>query len=469
LVERNTSRDYKSRTPQNTPHVLGNCDHGLKAPRGKGGVRGLKTSSNNPDEAMIPVSTGKPNSRVSVVPVLNMRGQPLMPTTPRKASRLLDLGKAKVFSRTPFVIQLLYATGENKQSITLGVDSGYTHVGVSAITEKKEPFSAEILLRTDMVDLNSERKMYRRNRRNRKTWYRQPRFLNRKKPTGWLAPSIQHKLDSQVRLVTWVNSFLPITNTIVETAAFDIQKIQNPEISGVEYQEGPQKDFWNTREYCFYRDDHTCQHCKGKSKDKVLNVHHVESRKTGGDRPENLITLCKTCHVQYHAGEIKLKAKKSKGFKSETFMNIVRRRLVEVLDCCSTYGYETKAKRSGLGLPKSHVNDAFVIAGGQEQTRSPEYLIKQVRKQNRKLYKGPHSGVKNTASRFVCGFERYSKVDYKGKECYVFGRRATGYFDLRLLDGTKVHASAKAQDCKLLESASTWLITLKRSGVSSPT
>jgi hypothetical protein len=216
-------------------------------------VSGLKTSSNNSYAALIAIEHAKQNLRVSVVYVLNMRGQPLMPTTPRKAKKLLKEDKAKVVKRTPFIIQLKYATGENRQPITLGVDSGYENIGLSAKTNKKELYSAEVKLRTDIAELNSERKHYRRARRNRKTWYRQARFLNRKKPDGWLAPSIQHKLDSHIKLIENVKKLLPITRIDIEVAAFDIQKIKNPEISGNEYQNGVQKDSWNVREYVLHR------------------------------------------------------------------------------------------------------------------------------------------------------------------------------------------------------------------------
>ena len=101
-----------------------------------------------------------------------------------------------------------------------------------------------------------------------------------------------------------VCKILPINQIIVETASFDIQKIKNPEIQGIEYQQGEQMDFWNVREYVFFRDGHTCQCCKGRSRDKILNVHHIESRKTGGNAPNNLSTLCETCHKGYHNGTV---------------------------------------------------------------------------------------------------------------------------------------------------------------------
>lgn len=449
-------------TPTNAPQVRSNCDAELKAPRGKGGVQRLKTLPNHPDEDL----TRGQGVHLTLVYVLNAHGKPLMPCNPRKARKLLQEGKAKVKIRTPFTIQLLHGSSGYKQPIRLGIDSGFVHVGLSAISKKQELYSAEVQLRTDMVELLLERRAYRKNRRSRKTRYRPARFLNRRRDKGWFAPSVQHKLDSHVRLITQIEKILPITKIIIEVASFDIQKIKNPEISSAAYQEGEQKDFANVREYILYRDKYKCRHCKGRSKDPVLTVHHLESRKTGGNRPANLITLCDTCHKAYHNKKIKLKAKPTQGFKAETFMTMVRRRLVEQLKCSHTYGYITKHNRISIGLPKSHANDAFVIASRVDRPRCQTYQIKQVRKQNRKLFKGPHSGVRNTAARYIQGFQRYDKVRWKGQECFVFGRRTTGDFDVRLLDGTKVHAHAKAKDCVRLEGCKT-LLTQTRSSTSS--
>ncbi len=462
LEERNTY------TPADVPQVRSNC--GLSLNREETlSVSDLKTSSNNSDAALTATEQAGQSMSVSAVYVLNMRGKPLMPTTPRKAKMLLKEGKAKIVKRTPFTIQIKYATGETKQPIILGIDSGFLHIGVSATTEKKEVYSADVNLRSDIVKLNSERRQYRRARRNRKTWYREPRFLNRKKPEGWLAPSIQHKLDSHLKLIDNVKQLLPITKIIIEVAAFDIQKIKNPEISGTGYQNGVQRDSWNTREYVLHRDNHTCQHCRGKSKDPILETHHIVTRQIGGDAPDNLLTLCQTCHKKVSKGKLKLDVKIHKSFKPETFMSIVRWKLVNNLRDAGnlvnhTYGYITKFDRIALGLEKSHNTDAFVIAGGtmQEQNSVP-FLIQQVRKCNRKLFKGDRSHIKNTAERYISGFQRFDKVLWNGTECFVFGRRKTGYFELRQLDGTKVHASAKAKELFLLETANTFLIeTLKR-------
>lgn len=410
----------------------------------------------------------------TLVYVLNKHGKPLMPCHPAMARQLLGEGKAAAVRRTPFVIRLRYGSYGYKQPVTLGVDSGYTHIGLSAVTPRVELISEDVQLRTDLVKLNSERRMYRKSRRNRKTWYRKPRFDNRKKPEGWLAPSIQHKLDSHIKVIEGVMSLIPISHTIIEVAAFDIQKIKNPDVSGTDYQNGERKDFWNVREYVLYRDNHTCQHCKGRSKDRILEVHHIVSRQVGGDRPDNLITLCKTCHEKVSKGKIKLKAKPGKGFRAETFMPMVRWRLVNRLrekdySVSHTYGYITKGKRIELGLGKSHANDAFVIAGGENQVRSGwTYSIRQVRKCNRKLFKGDRSHIKNTAPREVLGYQRYDKVLWGNKQCFIFGRRSTGYFDLRDLDGKKIHPSVHVRKLTLLERAGT-LLTERRRAAFLPT
>ena len=132
--------------------------------------------------------------------VLNMRGQPLMPCSPPKARKLLRAGKAVPVRRTPFVIQLTVPTGETKQPITLGVDAGYKHVGLSATTAKEELLASEVELRQDVTGLLSNRLAPRRARRNRKMRYRAPRFDNRvrSKHKGWLAPSVENRIQAHI-------------------------------------------------------------------------------------------------------------------------------------------------------------------------------------------------------------------------------------------------------------------------------
>jgi 5-methylcytosine-specific restriction endonuclease McrA len=253
----------------------------------------------------------------------------------------------------------------------------------------------------------------------------------------------------------------------VEVASFDIQKIKNPEVSDFAYQMGEQLGYQNVRQYVIERDSRQCQGKNGCKSDR-WEVHHLLSRRSGGDRPENLILLCAQCHALHHAGKLTLKVRQPQGFKAESFMSMVRWRLIEQLrelyhiPVNATFGYITKFKRNALALEKSHSTDAFVIAGGATQSRSDtRHFQQQVRKQNRKLFKGAHSHLKNTAPRFVHGFQRFDKVLFQQTECFIFGRRNTGYFDLRTLDGTKVHASAKAKELRLLEFASTLLIERK--------
>jgi 5-methylcytosine-specific restriction endonuclease McrA len=283
--------------------------------------------------------------------VLNCHGHPLMPCQPRKARLLLKAGKAKVVKMVPFTLQLLYGSSGYKQEVSLGIDAGTKHVGVSATTEKQVVFEAEILPRTDIQELLSTRREFRRARRSRKTRYRQARFFNRRKLKGWLAPSVRHQVETHLKAIRLVHRILPIGRTTIEVAQFDIQKIQHPDIEGKAYQEGPQLDFWNVREYVLWRDGHLCQWCQGKSKDSVLNVHHIESRKTGGDSPDNLISLCETCHDLIHRTHLEEKiTRKRSSFRDATQMGIIRWQIYEQAKAlfplvCLTYGYLTSATR----------------------------------------------------------------------------------------------------------------------------
>lgn len=410
-----------------------------------------------------------------MVYVLNINGQPLMPTQRHgKVRRLLKAEKAKVIKRCPFTIQLLYETQDNVQPVSLGVDAGSKYIGISATTEEIVLYEAEIELRNDIVKLLSDRREQRRGRRNRKTRYRKPRFNNRRRKDGWLAPSVQNKVDSHLTAIRKVHDILPVTKVIVEVASFDIQKIKNLDIKGTEYQKGEQLGFWNVREYVLWRDNHTCQCCKGKSKDKVLNVHHIESRKTGGNAPNNLITLCETCHKGYHNGTILLPdvIKRGMRFRDAAFMNIMRWTLYENLkkmynNVSLTYGYITKNVRINNGLSKSHYSDARCISGNPTAKPLGYYFYqRKVRCHNRKIHKCKinKGGVRkrNQAAFEVYGFRLYDKVCWDGHECFIFGRRSTGRMDLRLLDGTHINASVGFKNLKLLEKRNNYLTEVRK-------
>ena len=410
-----------------------------------------------------------------MVYVLGKDGQPLMPTNRHgKVRGLLKSGKAKIVRKCPFTIQLLYESTNYTQEITLGVDSGSKHIGLSATIKDKVLFEADVELRNDIVDNISTRRQFRRTRRHNKTRYRKARFDNRRRKDGWLAPSIRQKVDCHLTMIDKVNKILPITKTIVEVASFDIQKIKNPVISGTEYQSGEQLDFWNVREYVLFRDNHTCQCCKGKSKDKILNVHHIESRKTGGNSPNNLITLCETCHKGYHKRTVKLPKtiKRGMSFRDATFMGIMRwafyNKLKETYPNVSlTYGYITKNTRIENGLPKDHYIDARCISGNPTvQSNVEVFYYKKVRCHNRQIYKAKilKGGIKkrNQAPYEVMGFRLYDKVSWNGTKCFIFGRRSTGRMDLRLLDGTKVNASVGYKNIRLLNKRGNYLVEQRK-------
>ena len=413
-----------------------------------------------------------------MVYVLNIEEKPLMPCKEAKARKLLKQNKAKIYKKEPFTIQLLFICENQTQNITLGVDAGSKHIGLSATTIEKELYAADVELRNDIVDLLSIRKQNRRTRRNRLR-YRKPKFNNRvhSKNSGWLAPSIEQKIQTHIKAVEDIHKLLPITKIIIETASFDIQKIKNPEIHNEEYQQGEQLGFWNVREYVLFRDNHTCQCCKGKSKDKILNIHHIESRKTGGDSSNNLITLCETCHKGYHNGTVKLPKtiKRGMSFRDASFMGIMRwafyNRLKEIYPNVSmTYGYITKNTRIKNNLPKEHYIDARCISGNPNAEPLGYYFYqKKVRCHNRQIHKANilKGGKKklNQASYLVKGFRLFDKVEFDGRIGFIFGRRNSGYFDIRKLNGEVIHRSASWKKLKLLETRKKLLIERRTQGI----
>lgn len=410
-----------------------------------------------------------------LVYVANQFGKPLMPCESSKARKLLKQNKAKVVKIEPFTIQLLYGSSGHKQEITLGVDAGSKVIGLSATTKSKELYSVEVQLRNDIVDLLSTRRQNRQTRRNRLR-YRKSKFLNRvkSKNKGWLPPSIENKIQTHLKVVENTHKILPISKVIVEVASFDIQKIKNLSISGTDYQQGNQLDFWNTREYVLFRDGYKC-HGRKICKNKIFNVHHIESRKVGGNSPSNLITLCEDCHKDYHLGKLKLNLKRGQSFKDAIFMGIMRwsfyNRLKENYSNVSlTYGYITKSIRITNNLPKEHRIDALCITGNLNVKRlNNYYYIKQVRKHNRQIHKANilKGGIKklNQAQFEVKGFRLFDKIQYQDKLYYIFGRRNSGFFDIRTLDGTKVNkGSVNCKSFKLIEKRKSLLTERRTAG-----
>lgn len=412
--------------------------------------------------------------------VLNKRGEPLMPCSPGKARILLKQQKACVVKRTPFTIKLLHGSAGYKQPITLGVDAGSKHVGLSASTEKRELYSEEFTPRNDVVELLSTRRQNRRSRRNRKTRYHAPRFNNRvhSKHKGWLAPSVEVKIQEHITVIKRICRILPVTLVRVETAEFDTQRLKamlagKPLPVGTDYQLGEMYDEYNVRQYVLKRDNYTCQCCGAHTTAKKavkLHVHHLESRKVGGNAPSNLITLCTTCHNNLHKGKITLDGKKrGKTLRDAAFMGIMRNTLLTRLrnelhiPVQNTYGYITKLLREQNDIKKSHVNDARCISKHPlAEPCSICYRTKAIRHHNRQIHKAKilKYGIRkaNQAPYIVKGFRLWDKVLYNGQECFISGRRTSGYFALRKLDGTTITNSISFKKLQLLEPATNYLI-----------
>lgn len=369
-----------------------------------------------------------------MVYVLNKNGFPLMPTERHgKVRRMLRDGKAHVVRLEPFTIQLDYSSGETIQDVSLGIDAGSKHIGVSATTEKQELLSMQVEERDDIVELIATRRESRRTRRSRKLRYRPSRFDNRRRKEGWLTPSSENRVMAHLRIIRLVHSILPIAKITIEVAQFDSQKIKDDKIAGIEYQQGEQLGFWNVREYVLARDGHVCQHCKGKSKNKILNVHHIEGRKTGGNAPNNLITLCETCHKAYHNDEIALKIRRGTSLRDAAAMSIMRwevynRAKQEYDNMHLTFGYLTKHSRIHNGIAKTHCADAYCIAGNIKAERLPWlYMVWMQRRHNRSLHlvKPAKGGLRqrNIAPHWIpkTKLQQNDVVEWSGRRAFISG------------------------------------------------
>jgi len=370
-----------------------------------------------------------------------------MPCNPARARHLLEDGKAKVVKREPFTIKMLGYCGEAKQVIVAGMDVGSKVIGVCAVMkngeEVKELFKEEVILNGDGIKKKmTQRKMYRVNRRFRKTRYREARFLNRGKK-GFLAPSVKHKVDCHLREKKNVEKILPITKWIIETTQFDISKISNPDV--IDYRDGDQKDFYNTKEFVLYRDNHTCQICG--SKNKKLQVHHIIPRSKGGtNEPKNLTTLCVVCHDKVHNGEIdNLKVRKSIT-KAASQTNIISSQIKKNFGKFeSTFGYETKYKRELMNLPKTHYNDALFICLNKDDDKTNiqllnyYYVKKMVSKGDYKQTRGKHSEIPIPTGKLF-NLRKFDKVKTNKGVGFIRGKRANGIFILCDVFGNEIQS-----------------------------
>jgi len=384
-----------------------------------------------------------------MVYVLNKNGKPLMPCSEAKAKHLLKANRAKVKRKCPFTIQLLWDCEENVQEVVAGMDTGSKVVGTACISNGKVLYKAETFIRQDVSKKMEQRRMYRRNRRSRKTRYRQCLFLNRGNSTrkDRLAPSMLSKLNAHLREKKFIESILPVTKWILELASFDITKISNPDIKVWEYTKGQQKGFYNVKAFILSRDNYTCQKCKTKK--GKLNVHHIVFQSNNGtDSPENLITLCKDCHDKLHDGEFNIKGSQSKT-KHATEIGIIKSQLKkEFGEFVETFGYETKFKREQiLELSKTHYNDAIAIccSEGEVVKDIDNYWIRKcVSKGNYQQTKGSHSQMQLPTGKLF-GFRKFDKVKTPLRVGFIKGKRSSGAFEICDIFGHRFEKTVNAK------------------------
>ncbi|EFH80231.1 RNA-guided endonuclease IscB [Ktedonobacter racemifer] len=410
---------------------------------------------------------------MNAVYVLTPERRPLMPCSPAIARLLLKQHKARVVRRTPFTILLLSPPATTyTQPMTLGVDTGSCVVGSAAADEQGHIFYlSHVELRNDIATTMKERAVKRRNRRNRKTRYRPARWLNRKKSIqhGRFSPTMRSKIDAHLREIRFVQSLLPITSIVLETGTFDPHALKHPEVLRHKwlYQKGINYGYANTKAYVLTRDEYTCQHCRGKSKDRRLEVHHIIFRSQwGSDEEANLLTLCKTCHDGLHAGALTLKKSgKKKGVLAHaTLMNSIRTQLLKRIEGAEeTWGFVTKEHRLLAGLPKEHCFDATMIA---TRGTTPTFCTARVLTK-RCVPDGDYQQTKGVRSEQriptgkLGGFRKFDKVRYQGREYFIKGRMSTGY--AILMDGafSKIDLKPipKFEKLKRVSARSSWMIS----------
>lgn len=383
--------------------------------------------------------------------VLNKNGDPLMPCSPVKARKLLKNNKAKVVSCLPFTIKLFHGCSGYKQQTTLKIDTGSKIIGCAVVGNGKTLYASEVKTRQDIRKKMSQRAIFRRNRRNRKTRYRKARFENRKRNSGWLTPTLRSKVQTHLKEICFVKSILPITKTIIEIANFDIHKLTNPNVKGKEYQEGRKKNFYNTKAFILSRDKYICQKCKSCKDGLKLNIHHIIFRSNGGtDSPDNLITLCESCHNQIHKykNPEKESLKLQKKIVTKTIdavqVSTIGSFLRKNLEFQETFGYETKYNREVLELPKAHFVDAICVGLGEgEVIKMPSCVFKKVSiacGDYQQTESQPNKTGKRSAlpRKKIFGFNRFDKVKYFKTTSFIKGRMSTGYAILIDINGNKL-------------------------------
>ena len=330
--------------------------------------------------------------KVDYIYVVDSNGTPLMPTSRLgMVRRWLKAGQARWFGNSRNTIQFVRPVTTNTQDLTLGVDAGF-HLGLSVVGNQREYYAAESLRKSEKDRITSRREL-RRTRRNRLR-YRKARFDNRKRKDGWLAPSIQHRLDFTIKEIKRLYMFLPIANLVVEVTPFDNQKLLNPNIKGWQYQKGKMYGFKTIKDYLLARDNYRDALDGKQYPASQLRVHHLVQRKDGGsNQPDNLVLLSDVNHNQANhnngvLAKLRQNRQKTIDYRGAYFMSVLATRLSNYFEYyTTTQGYLTANLRQKYGIEKSHLNDAFVIAGGTDTTLRTNnvYSRQKLRNNNRVL------------------------------------------------------------------------------------
>ncbi|MFB8794050.1 MAG: RNA-guided endonuclease IscB [Microcoleus sp.] len=320
----------------------------------------------------------------NLVFVLDTNKKPLTPCKPSMAHKLLTAGKAAVFRRYPFTIILKKAVTATPELIILKLDPGSQTTGIALVQDEQVIFGAELSHRGQTIKASLEsRSELRRSRRNRHTRYRQARFLNRTRTKGWLAPSLQHRVETTL---TWVNKlirFAPIGSIVQELVRFDLQQLENPENSGIEYQQGELAGY-EVREYLLKKWDRKCAYCSVEN--VPLQIEHIHPKAKGGsDRISNLCLACEKCNLKKGTQDVEqflakkpdvlkcILAQAKRPLKDAAAVNSTRwalfNRLKETgLPVSTGSGGLTKFNRTRLKLAKTHWLDAACV--GQVESLS---------------------------------------------------------------------------------------------------
>ncbi len=310
--------------------------------------------------------------------VLDTKKVPLEPCSPTIAKKLLRAGKAAVFRQYPFTIILKKAIEiQEIKQCQLKLDPGAKTTGIAIVQKNQLVWAAELTHRGQQIknDLESRRSI-RRGRRGRKTRYRKPRFLNRTREKGWLAPSLEHRVSTTL---TWVNrliKFAPINSIAIELVKFDCHKLQKPEISGKEYQQGTLYQY-EVREYLLEKFNRTCAYCG--IQDVPLEVEHIVPKSKGGsNRISNLTIACVPCNQAKSNSDIKnfldkkpsllkkILSQAKTPLKDAAAVNSSRWELFNLLQetglpVTTGTGGQTKFNRSQQKLEKRHYLDAACV------------------------------------------------------------------------------------------------------------